>query len=236
MRITIADDEKDRATTRRAALMYKFDNGFAPYVGYTESFMPVAGADIFGNRFDPLEGEQVEVGLKFEPRGQRMMYNVAFYELKESNQLVADPTTPGNSIQTGEIINRGFEVEAIGKLLPWLDIAAHYNYIDVDPTLEAIPKYQAAVWGSSRFAIGDQSGFLAGLGVRYSSSFTDGAAPQTPSVTLFDGMIGYEHGPWRYALNVQNIADKEYVSTCLGRGDCWFGARRTVVGTVSYRF
>jgi len=231
-----AKDEKDRATTRRAALMYRFDNGFAPYVSYTESFTPIAGANLFGRHFDPLEGEQVEVGLKFEPRGQRMMYNVAFYELKEKNQLKDDPGTPGNTLQTGEIVNRGFEVEAIGKLLPWLDIAAHYNYIDIDPALEAIPKHQAAVWGTSRFAIGDHPGFLAGLGVRYFSSFSDGAAPTTPSVTLVDAMIGYEQGPWRYALNVQNIEDEEYVATCLGRGDCWFGARRTVVATASYRF
>ncbi len=228
--------EKDRATTRRGALMYRFANGFAPYVSYTESFTPVAGANAFGNHFDPLEGEQVELGLKFEPRGRRMMYNVAFYELREKNQLVADPATPGNSIQTGEVVNRGFEVEAIGRLLPWLDIAAHYNYIDIDPALEAIPKNQAAVWAQSRFAIGDHPGFLAGLGVRYFSAFTGGAAPETPSVTLFDAMLGYETGPWRYALNVQNIEDEKYVATCLGRGDCWFGARRTVVGTVSYRF
>ncbi|HEY9381686.1 MAG TPA: TonB-dependent receptor, partial [Burkholderiales bacterium] len=199
-------------------------------------FTPVAGANVFGKHFDPLEGEQVEIGLKFEPRGQRMMYNVAFYELEETNQLVADPSTPGNSIRTGNIVNRGFEIEAISKLFRWLDIAAHYNYIDIDPELEATPKHQAAVWGQSRFAIGDHPGFLAGLGVRYFSAFTDGAAPQTPSVTLVDAMIGYEQGPWRYAVNVQNLEDKEYVATCLGRGDCWFGARRTVVGTVSYRF
>ncbi|MFO7188970.1 MAG: TonB-dependent siderophore receptor [Pseudomonadota bacterium] len=230
------DEEKDRATTRRAAVMYRFDGGIAPYVSYTESFTPVAGVNAAGRHYKPLEGEQVEIGIKFEPPGRRMMYNLAFYELKESNQLVADPLNPGSSLQTGEIVNRGFEAEAIGRLLPWLDIAAHYNYIDIDPTLEAIPKHQAAVWAQSRFSIGDRPGFLAGLGVRYFSAFTDSAAPRTPSVTLYDAMIGYQHGPWHYALNVQNIEDEKYVSTCLGRGDCWFGARRTAVLTASYRF
>lgn len=230
-----AKDEKDRATTRRAALMYNFDNGLAPYISYSESFTPVAGSNNAG-RFKPLEGEQVEIGVKFQPRGQRMMYGLALYELKEVNQLQADPGNPGNSIQVGEITNRGLEFEAIGRLLPWLDVAAHYNYIDIDPTLEAIPKHQAAVWGQTRFSIGDRPGFLAGLGIRYFSAFTDGAAPETPSVTLFDAMIGYDHGRWRYALNVQNLEDEEYVSICGGRGDCWFGARRTVVATASYRF
>jgi iron complex outermembrane receptor protein len=35
---------------------------------------------------------------------------------------------------------------------------------------------------------------------------------------------------------VQNIADKRYVSTCLPRGDCFFGARRTANVTATYRF
>lgn len=76
----------------------------------------------------------------------------------------------------------------------------------------------------------------AGLGVRYMSPFRDGAAPQTPSVTLLDAMLALEQGPWRYALNVQNLADKIYAATCLGRGDCWYGTRRTIVATATYRF
>jgi len=78
--------------------------------------------------------------------------------------------------------------------------------------------------------------FMAGAGVRYMSAFTDGTAPQTPSVTLFDAMLGFDRGAWRYALNVQNLTDKVYVSTCLGRGDCWWGTRRTVIASIRYRF
>jgi len=28
----------------------------------------------------------------------------------------------------------------------------------------------------------------------------------------------------------------KYISTCLARGDCFLGSRRTIVGTVGYRF
>jgi iron complex outermembrane receptor protein len=37
-------------------------------------------------------------------------------------------------------------------------------------------------------------------------------------------------------LNVQNLADKTYVSTCLDRGDCFYGARRHANLTATYRF
>ena len=68
------------------------------------------------------------------------------------------------------------------------------------------------------------------------ASAKDGAAPETPSVTLLDLLFAYDTGNWRYALNVNNATDKEYVSTCLSRGDCWFGARRSVIASATYRF
>jgi len=68
------------------------------------------------------------------------------------------------------------------------------------------------------------------------SAFRDGTGPEIPALTLFDAMFGYDHGPWRYTLNVQNLTDKIYFATCLGRGDCWYGARRTVIASARYRF
>ena len=178
----------------------------------------------------------MEIGFKFQPPGADWAFNAAFYELQEVNQLIPDPGNPLNTVQTGKIHNRGIEVELVGRLFDWLDLAAHYNYIDPDPAIEQLPDHQSAVWASVPFAIGDLRGFRAGLGARHFSSYRDGAAPTTPSVTLFDGMLGWERGPWRYALHGQNLADDTYVAACLGRGDCFYGARRSVYASVTYRF
>ena len=56
------------------------------------------------------------------------------------------------------------------------------------------------------------------------------------SVNLVDAMISWDSQQWRVALNVNNLADKTYVSTCLGRGDCWYGARRNTVLSASYKW
>lgn len=231
-----AADQDSHDTTFRVGAMYLLDGGFAPYVSYSESFTPVAGTNLFGQRFEPLKGEQVELGLKWESADKRLGATAAVYELEELNRLVPDPTNPLNRVQTGFTRNRGLELELIGRLPQRIDVSAHYNYIDIDPQLEAIPQHQIAVWGTKRFVIGGLTGFIGGLGVRYFSEFQDGRAPVTPDVTLVDGLFGYDSGRWRYALNVQNIADKSYVSTCLGRGDCFYGARRTVIASARYRF
>jgi iron complex outermembrane receptor protein len=231
-----AADEKDTVTSHRAGLMHLFPNGISPYYSYSESFTPLAGTDLFGRRWKPLRGKQHEVGVKYQPPGKQYTLAAAVYDLKETNQQINDPVNPLNQIQAGSTRNKGAEFEFTGRILRWLDVAAHYNYTEVDPQLENLPRHQIAVWGSSRFALGGTDGFIAGLGVRHMSDFTDGAAPTTPSLTLFDGMIGYDKGPWRYTLNVQNLTDKVYVATCLSRGDCWFGARRTAVLSARYRF
>jgi iron complex outermembrane receptor protein len=231
-----AVDESDEAVSRRLGLMYRLGGGLAPYVSYSESFTPIAGTNLAGVRFKPLRGEQIEAGFKWEPAGRRLALNAALYELREKNQRTPSPVNPLDTLQVGKTVNRGLELEAVGQLLPRLDIAAHYHYTDVDPQLEALPEHQAAVWTTYRFDLHSLPGLRAGLGARYMEAFTDGTAPETPSVTLLDAMVGLDRSAWRYALNVHNLGDKTYVATCLGRGDCWYGARRTVVASATYRF
>jgi len=70
-------------------------------------------------------------------------------------------------------------------------------------------------------------------------SFSDrssGTGPRVPGMALVDLVLAYETAQWRYALNINNATDKDYFSTCLSRGDCWFGARRNVVASATYRF
>jgi iron complex outermembrane receptor protein len=77
----------------------------------------------------------------------------------------------------------------------------------------------------------------AGGGVRYVGETRDGTdLIRTPANTVFDAMIAYDLGTWRYALNVNNLFDEEYIAICLTRGDCWFGTRREIVASANYHF
>src|SRR5690606_15513465 len=177
----------------------------------------------------PMRGKQIEAGLKYESQDGRTAFNAAVYSLKEENRLVPDPFNANNSVQVGETKNTGLELELKTAIGRQFDLIASYNYIDLDDQLEGMPRHQASVWGKYRFAIGQATGFSAGAGLRWLGSFQDGLAPQTPSVTLVDAMLAYETSSWRYALNATNLLNKTYVSTCLGRGDCWFGAQRSII-------
>ncbi|URI10225.1 TonB-dependent siderophore receptor [Aquincola tertiaricarbonis] len=227
------DDQDSSATTKRLGAMYNIAGGWSPYLSYSESFTPVA--NIGNQRFKPLRGKQWEAGVKHESADGRLIVNAAVYDLREKNQLVSDPST-NLSRQVGETKATGVELEVKAALRKDFDLVASYTYTNVDEPLEEVPHDQAAVWGKWRFMVAGQPGFSAGAGVRYKSSFHDGAAPTVPSVTLLDAMLAWENTHWRAALNISNLTDKTYVATCLGRGDCWFGARRNAVASLTYRW
>lgn len=240
-----SNKDKDEQTTKQFGLMYQFENGISPYFSYTESFEPVAGSDIYGARYKPAEGEQKEWGVKYQPEGTSLLVTAAYYEIEESNRLMTDPNDPTNRIQAagGEI--RGYELEVQGT---WSQIDLIASYTKVDAKLQeqgqdtvnisAVPEEQASAWVSYRFA--DQlAGLRIGFGARYTGTTYDGTdneALETDSYTLVDGMIGYELENWFVSLNGRNLTDKEHLTSCLGRGDCFAGEARTVTADVRYKF
>ncbi|RQO49200.1 TonB-dependent siderophore receptor [Variovorax sp. KBW07] len=230
-----SDAEKSSATTKRFGVMYASPSGWSPYVSYSESFTPQSPRE--GRIFTPLRGEQWEVGVKYEPKDRALAFSAAVYDLREKNQIV-EPQ-PKVFTQTGLTKTRGVELEAKGSIGPNLDLIAHYNYTDADALIEGLPRHQASVWAKYRFSIGGVNGFSAGAGLRMMSSFRDlqtGVGPRVPGVALADLVFAYDTERWRYALNINNVTDKVYFSTCLSRGDCWYGSRRNVVASATYRF
>jgi len=228
-------EQDDDATTKRFALLYAHPAGWSPYVSYAESFTPQSPQN--GQLLKPLRGEQWELGVKYEPKQQALAFNAAVYDLREKERT----TSPMPEVieQLDDTRARGVELEARGRIGSAMDLIANYTYTDVDDIIEGLPEHQASVWAKYRFAVGDTGGFSVGAGVRYLSSFRDlsyGVGPRVPSATLLDAMIAWENPRWRLALNVNNLTDKNYFSTCLSRGDCWWGAGRTAVASATYRF
>ena len=240
------DTKRDQATTERYGLTYVAENGLAPYISYAESFLPVAGTAAGGSLFNPQRGKQWELGIKYEPTGSRTRLTAAIFDIHDQNRTTPDPASPMNAIQKGEVHTRGLELEATSSLTSHLNLIASYSYTDAryskstNPEeqgnqVETIPKHLASAWAVERFAIGDIHGWRAGLGVRYIGSSGDNFDQiKAPSVTLVDAMLGLDYGSWRYAVNASNLFDKEYVSTCIARGDCWLGAKRQVIASATY--
>ncbi|WP_083519710.1 TonB-dependent siderophore receptor [Bradyrhizobium jicamae] len=236
--------EESKATTGRAGLMYELPFGLTPYVTYAQSFTPIFGSVCVVGLCKAQRGEMVELGFKYNPMPGTAI-NGAIFDTIEKNRLASDPGGSQFSVQTGQVRIRGAELEVISRVTPDLDLIGAYSYLDarvesgdnIGKRVETVPEHQASLWAKYRLTALGMNGVTVGGGVRYIGQSWDGTDTlRTPDYTLFDAMIRYETGPWRFQVNATNLADKRHVTTCLARGDCFFGIGRTVLGSATYRF
>lgn len=248
---TRSDLDKNNFSTR-AALLYLFDNGFAPYVSYSTAFTPTSFADENGNLLDPMKGKQWEAGLKYEPEGLNSQFSASVFRINQTNIATKEePTDPYRSI--GEIESEGVELEAISQLTDSFRLQAAYTYTDIrykksspeEQGKRAVyaPRNQTSAWLSYDVKSGPLDGLTLGSGVRYVNGITsDRLNTHTlPSYTLVDMVIGYDLTNigikgLSAQLNVNNLTDKRYVAACNSLSYCYFGAERSIVGSVSWKF
>lgn len=249
IRLTHSESD-DQAFTWRGGVTYLFDSGLAPYFSYSESFLPTE-AD-----FEPTEGQQFEVGLKYQPTGQNVIYTVSVYDLTQQNILTPDPNDPTGAtlIQTGEVKSQGIELEATGSLAKGLDFTLAYAFNDTEITeandgtegnrLARAPRNIASAWVDYTVQGGPAAGLGMGLGVRYiGDAYADnGNTIENESYTLLDASARYDLGRLdesldgvNVQLNVNNLLDEEY-STCIDSFNCAYGEERTITAQVSYNW
>lgn len=254
-RVAATDTQQnDNKLTGRAGLLYAFDNGISPYISYSTSFEPNLNSGAPGtDPFKPTTGEQAEAGIKFQPAGSDTLLTLSAFHINQKNISSYNSVT-GYNEQIGKVRSKGLETELHSQLTP--EIAAIVAYTYTDSVTKAsniagqtgnappnIPRHAASGWGSYSFLDGALKGVTLGAGVRYTGTAAGDYVGQmrVPHYTLYDAMAKYELGEavstlkgTTVQLNVNNIADKHYVSSCSNTSACFYGSGRTIVGSVSY--
>ena len=250
---TVNDDRLNRthseelasATTGRAGVLYRFANGLAPYLSYSESFSPVSGKNYSGTPFVPETAKQWEAGFKLGPENGDWRVALALFDLNKHNVKTKDPNPahPDGEVQQGQVRSRGAELELQSRLGQQWQVTANYSYAPAKvvksfngdegkmPTL--VQKHLASGWVDYR-----TGQWQLGAGVRYlGSSFVDAANTLSiPAATLLDAGISYQLQHWSAALNVQNLLGKKYIAACFEGSGCNYGTQRNVQLTGRYRW
>lgn len=253
--------QDDKEFTYRAGLTYLFDNGIAPYVSYSESFLPTMGVNPDGGVFKPTEGQQYEIGLKFQPNNFDGYFTVAWFDLTQKNVLTTDAIKGGSwREQTGEVNSRGIELEGVVSLTEGLDLIAAYTYDDVEVTSDNaasltvpskkglrpayVAEHMASLWADYTVQGGALTGFGFGAGVRYvGPTYADAFNTiRNDGYTLVDAVLHYDLGRLtpilsgaRFQLNASNLFNKDY-TMCTATSNCTWGMERSVIGSLSYRW
>lgn len=248
-------NQDDKAFTYRAGAIYQLDGGLAPYANYATSFEPAPYLAAGDTPLAPMTGRSWEAGLKWQPFGYDALITASYFDIRQQNVVNPDPANLGFYVQTGEVSSRGVEVEAKARLSQTLNAIASYTYLDAEVTADrlpinvgkrpiSVPSNMASIWLDYTIPYGTLAGLGFGAGSRYIGDSAGDPANTffVPSVTLFDAAVHYDFAyvsrqlkGWTARVNANNVFDKEYVSACfvLANG-CFWGARRSVIGTLKY--
>jgi iron complex outermembrane receptor protein len=252
--VTNSTGQKDNATTFRAGIIGEIGAGFSPFFSYTESFLPIAGANSSGDPFKPQTGTQYEAGVKWQPAPETLVTLTGFH-ITERNRVLylANNVTT----QSGELTTKGFEFEARHTLPEHFELLLNYGYnelrSEVNTSLDYMPRHTASLWSTKSFGDTDGARLRLGAGVVYSgkskstgpldpSGLNPAISPGTlytivtPSRTTVDALAEVSWEKWRVALNATNLLNKQYFASCLARGDCFMAAPRNVMVSLGIRF
>jgi iron complex outermembrane receptor protein len=246
--------QRDNKFTGRVGLTYITEFGLAPYISYSESFLPTIGTaapERGGNAFEPTEGEQYEVGVKYQPF-EKTLITASVYQIKQKNVLTGDDEYPQYQAQAGEVRSRGVELE-VKSNIDNIDVLAAATYIDSFYTKstygdqgnrnEAQSPVSASLWVDYHFTQAALNGLTFGAGARYTGRKPGDSSNSfdVPSYVVYDTTISYDMGKLdpslrglQTRLNVQNVFDREYVSDCNYSFGCYYGQERVASVEMSY--
>ncbi|TWR29181.1 TonB-dependent receptor [Mucilaginibacter pallidiroseus] len=227
---TNAQQMDDNVFSPRAGISYSITDNFSTYALYDQSFLPVAGADIDGNAFKPIRGNNIEAGLKKNWFGGKWSTTAAIYKITKKNVLtVLNPNqTTNDQVQLGEIQSKGVELDINGEITRGLNLVLNYAYTDAKvskdnrPALVGNPvpnsaKHITNGWLSYRFT--KQGSLLRGFGLAggYQIMLNRNAGSTTvplklPDYYRFDGGVSYEKGRITVAALVNNLFNKRMLT------------------------
>ncbi|NLR99814.1 TonB-dependent siderophore receptor [Rhizobium sp. P38BS-XIX] len=250
-----SSDQSSNATSYRAGLLYLFDNGIAPYASYSTSFEPTIGTDANGNPFTPTKAQQYEIGVKYQPTNIDALFTLSAFDIRQNNVLTPG-AIPGFSIQQGQVHSRGLEFEARGNITTNLELIGAISVLDTEVSKstdtsiignrpQAVPRYYGSLWANYTLDYPALEGLSVGGGVRFvGSSFADDANKvKAEGYALLDAAMKYDFGAknpklkgLEATLNVTNLLDKEYYSSCSSNYFCQYGNGRTVIAGLKYKW
>lgn len=245
----------DREVTPYVGLVYDLNDTYSVYGSWTSVFNPQSAVDENGELLKPVTGTNTEVGVKAAYFGGALNLSAAAFRVVQQNLAASLPpnrcrASLSCSEAAGEVVSRGFELEAAGELMPGWQVAAGYTYNkakyskDADAsrvgTRFAPQRPKQLVRLSTTYQLpGALANWRIGGGMRSQSEvYVANTNIRQGGYTVYDLSVGWKATPrLDVQLNINNLFDKRYYQAIGGidSGNA-FGEPRNIQLTAKYRF
>ncbi|RZI57552.1 MAG: TonB-dependent siderophore receptor [Rubrivivax sp.] len=251
----ITTEQSLSATSPRAGVVYQPSGTVSLYATASRSFRPNSGVSRSYTPFPAEKGRSTEAGAKYDAADGRLSATLAVYRIEKNNVLTPDPTDPNNfSIAAGEVRSQGVELDVGGEVARDLRLSFAYAFTDAQVTrdnnaflvgrqLANVPRQSATLLLVQGFALGAGRA-TAGLGVNLVDRREGAVAPLTPADD-FD-LPGYatlkllgSYRPdkqWSFALDIDNLLDRDYYASAYSQVWVAPGAGRKLTLSARYAF
>lgn len=261
--VTTEDDDYNQTTlSPKFGLLYQpIADKLSIFANYMNGFRNVAprstadanGENVRIKAFEPEHANQLEVGVKSNVASDKVTATVSYYDIRVANLVTGDPENIYNSLQSGKVQSKGFEIDLTATPLKGLNLIAGFSHND-SKVLEgdeaniwletgrrpiyAGPSDLFNAWATYTIIKGPLNGFGAGFGGNYVSALNilDSQVTGTfvlPSYAVMNASVFYNTSSFRVALNVNNLTDKAYFT---GYSTINPQKPRNAVVSLSYKF
>jgi len=215
--------------------------GLSVYGSYATIFSPQTAIGEDGRILEPQQGNNLEAGLKGEWFNGRLNATVAAFRTRQENTAEAIAFVAGRTISRGvDARSEGIELDVGGQLAPGLQVTGGYTVMRLkdeegDPARYFVPRNTArlnVVWLPTVLPA-----LKLGASGQYQSRIFD------PAKTIRQGGYALLDLLGRYDLtrnvsasvNVRNVTNAKYL-TALNFAGGYYGAPRSVLGTIGFRY
>ncbi|MGD9656240.1 MAG: TonB-dependent siderophore receptor [Methylocystis sp.] len=249
--------QRDKASTWRVGGVLLGPFGVAPFANYATGFVPLLGTGPDGTPFKSQTSEQKEFGVKFQPEGWNALLTASWFDIRQSGILQSAAFNPNFQEQTGAVRSRGFEIEGVASVGPGWDLSLAYTNLDLrfagaadspihGNRVSGVPRETFKTWIGYTIQPGYAlAGLGAGFGLRYAGATFGDDANTLPfkagPTTYLDANLQYDLSHIdpslkgvRLQVNGRNLADVQYRGC--QTSFCFWGPRRTIIGSLIYRF
>lgn len=236
--------EHKNVITPYIGLTYDLNNNHSFYTSYSDIFNPQDKLDKNGDKLDPIEGKNYEIGIKGEYFNKSLTSSLSLFRIEQNNLAQADgnnviPGTTNQAYTAAEgVTSKGIEFELLGKLTDNLESSFAVSHFEAkdnggSDVNTLVPRTDIMI--SSKYTINQ---LTLGATAKWKSDISHDTSPlEEGNVLTVDMMTQYKFSEDIVSqLNISNLFNKQYFINFPYGTQYVYGDPRKITLSLNYKF